>query len=298
LTKYTTKHYTTKYNYCSIRGQMMKKELAPTKELINQKALSKIKKPIDRKRVMEICTLLNGRLSEETVKEVFANLKENPKVTHSQYNSSYYAYKKYLKESTDSIKFRNELRELFNQDEIKPYAIGYNIKELPNLENVTNAIHSSNPSLAYIIKFMANTGLRISEVINIKLSDVTFNGVAHIRFEVLKKKTPIIETIDLPKEFVKEIVEHFHGKEKGIFLFQTKNGKQYNRVNLSNQIKAQLGFSAHKLRHYFAHDVYEKEGIVGVNKLLHQSSMDVTSKYLQKILSTVNYSIHFKEYNK
>lgn len=272
-------------------------KIIANKQVINQKALEKIKKQSDQRRVVELVNFLNGRLTENNLREVFTNLKNNPEITHSQYNSFYYAYKKYLLECTDSIKQKTEIRELFAQDEIKPFAIGYNIKELPDLEKVTGAIRESNPSLAYIIKFMVNTGLRISETINIKLSDVSYNGVAHIRFEVLKKKNPTIETIDLPKDFVKEIVSHFHGRSRqGIYLFETRSGKQYNRVNLSNQIKARVGFSAHKLRHYFAHDVYSKEGIVGVNRLLHQSSMEVTSKYLQNILNTVNYSKHFKDY--
>ena len=284
----------------------MKKELAPTKELINQKALSKIKKPIDQKRVKEICTLLNGRLSEKTVKDVFSHLKKNPEITPSQYNSSYYAYKKYILESTDSINQKATIREFFNQDEIKPYQISYNIKELPKSDTVTDAINSSNPSLAYIIKFMANTGLRISEVIGIKLGGITFNGVAHIQFKVLKKKIDKMENIDLPKEFVRDLILHFHGKDvlndlhhnKEKFLFVTKSGKPYNRVNLSNQIKGKLGFSAHKLRHHFAHEVFEKDGIIGVNKLLHHSNMDVTTKYLQNAMNGINYTAHFKEYNK
>lgn len=264
------------------------------RESVNQKALETIKKKIDRKRVKELLALLDGNLTEKAVLDVFVNLKKDK--THSQYNSAYFAFKKYLLNSTDSVKFRSEVKELFSHDELKPFVIGYNIKELPDRDNVSKAVKDSNPSLAYIIKFLANTGIRISELINVKLADVTFNGKAHIKFTVLKKRNPVEETIDQPKEFIKEIISHFHGNNKGTFLFQTRSGNQYNRVNLSNQIKAKLGFSAHKLRHYFAHEVYSKEGIIGVNKLLHQSSMDVTAKYLQNITNAVSYEKHYDSF--
>ena len=95
---------------------------------------------------------------------------------------------------------------------------------------------------------------------------------------------------------------HFHGMElhkisdKSRALFVTKTGHPYNRVNLSNQIKAKLGFSAHKLRHFFAHEIYTKEGILGVNKKLEQASLEVTSHYWGNIIKSVSYSESFKDY--
>lgn len=278
------------------------KDLQTKKNPINEKALNKIKSPIAQKRVREFLTLLDGKLSEEEIKDTLKQLKKEK--TKSQYNSTYYALKKYFHFSSDSIQKKAEFKEYFNDKDIKPFVIGYSIKEIPTDDSVNNAVQESNPRLSHVIEFLANTGLRVSELINIKLSDISLNGKAHIRVTRLKRKLPIVTTIDLPREYVEEIVSFYHSKtlneikNKNQFLFTTRTGKQFNRVNLSKQIKGKLDVSVHKLRHYFAHREFERtKDVLVVNKLLEQASLEVTRNYLQEIEKSINYSDNFKRYD-
>lgn len=159
---------------------------------------------------------------------------------------------------------------------LTPYEIDLLMKSLP-------------PSVASICKFLAMTGCRISEALDIKLSDIQLIGeVAQVR--ILGKGSKY-RTVKVPASFI------FRTKEKnklGVFLFPTSTGKKQDRRYIHRVVSLygkKLFFkkvSPHTFRHSFATEKIRKTGkIKAVSKYLGHSSASITlDMYTHEELST------------
>lgn len=136
-----------------------------------------------------------------------------------------------------------------------------------------------------IINVLVNTGLRISELINIKNSDVQDYRYKNNDFKKIRivgkgnKERPIYITLELYNQ-IKQI---FNQENK--YLFFSKSGKLLNQVNLYKQIKqcfkvhtGLTNIHPHTLRHYFATQKIsvEKKDLKSVSKYLGHSSTAIT----------------------
>lgn len=131
-----------------------------------------------------------------------------------------------------------------------------------------------------IIKFLFKTGSRVTEMINIRLSDCEpING--YMKIDLMGKGNKQ-RRVAIPKELYDEIRNEFGGK---IYLFESENGKRLNRNNIGHQIKnagKSAGFpniSPHSLRHARATDMLlEKDfSLKAVSKYLGHSSTSITA---------------------
>jgi site-specific recombinase XerD len=102
------------------------------------------------------------------------------------------------------------------------------------------------------ITLLNTTGCRVTEMINIKLSDCeVINETVKIRVMGKGSKERFLR---IPLDLFEEIKEVFQGS---IYLMETGKGKSYNRCYVSNQIhkiglRIGRNISAHSLRHSFA----------------------------------------------
>ena len=260
---------------------------------INSKALEAIKSKTTQKRVVDFLNLATG----QPFKPFFLTTLESAKKEQKDgaYTSFYYGLKKYFHNAIDSIELRKAIDTLFEQTEIKPAIKGYAIKAIPTTDEIVKACNSENYRIGLIIDFIANVGLRVSEVINIKKSDISFKGdIAYISHRVLKKKQSTKATLDISKSFIDKIYLAFDSQE---YLFETNRHTPYNRVNLTKQIEKVLGYKVHSLRHYFAMSVYAESGdIKTVSSLLNHSNTTVTENYL-KALDKPSYAKRFKSFS-
>lgn len=120
------------------------------------------------------------------------------------------------------------------------------------------------------IEFMYSTGCRVTEMINIKLTDCQDLGKA-IKIRLLGKGRKE-RFIKIQKDLYNRIREHYNGST---YLFETSSGEHYNRSYISGQIKKigkliNRNISAHTLRHSWATRM--------VN--LYPGKIDAISKYL------------------
>jgi len=111
--------------------------------------------------------------------------------------------------------------------------------------------------ISCFIKSLFWTGCRVSELINIKLSDCVVNGYASIR---VTGKGDRERVVFMPLDEYENIREVFKGK---VHLFETESGKQYRREYVSHEITRQtekLGYdiSSHTLRHSRAMDLKDR----------------------------------------
>lgn len=132
-----------------------------------------------------------------------------------------------------------------------------------------------------IIKFLWATGCRVSEIIGIHRSDCKQMGdVAYYRVLGKGSKERIVKTSLALYEQVRDV---FRGEE---WLFETANGKQYNRTYISNQIakvsQRAIGrpLRAHALRHSFGtQQIKNGVPISYVSRYMGHSSMSITAQF-------------------
>jgi integrase len=104
-----------------------------------------------------------------------------------------------------------------------------------------------------MITFLVRTGVRVSEMLHIRLADVT-RGAGPLARVRIRGKAGKERTISVKKDFLDQVAGHFQGR---VFLFE-HDGRTYNRVSVTNRIKheslAILGreVSPRQLRHTWA----------------------------------------------
>ena len=133
-------------------------------------------------------------------------------------------------------------------------------------------------AVSLMIEFLALTGLRISEMLSIRIAWLKrTRGNYHIRILGKGGKERIVMA---DRDLVQRILDHFAGK---VFLFEHR-GKTYNRVYVTDRIKLAgrliLGknISAHTFRHSFATEkLKQTKNLKGVSKYLGHSSVSTTA---------------------
>jgi integrase/recombinase XerD len=132
-------------------------------------------------------------------------------------------------------------------------------------------------TISLMTEFLFTTGVRISEMLGVLLSDLKrIND--HYEIRILgkgKKERAVFAGIDL----IMRVQEHFQGTK---WLFE-HSGTPYSRISVTNRIRLQgtliLGreISAHTLRHSFATEKLQQTGnLKAVSKYLGHASTSTT----------------------
>ncbi len=112
---------------------------------------------------------------------------------------------------------------------------------------------SRSRGIRMMIAFLVRTGVRVSEMLHIRLADVA-RGPEPLARVLIRGKAGRERTISVKKDLLDQVAEHFQGR---VFLFE-HDGRTYNRVSVTNRIKheslAILGreVSPRQLRHTWA----------------------------------------------
>jgi len=158
-------------------------------------------------------------------------------------------------------------------------------KSLPKFltkEEILNAVNSIEVKKWFdlrdkaMIMFIYATGLRISEVLNTKISDIE-NGWVKVTMAKGEKQrvVPIAETA------LKLLEEYLQKRPcQSEYLFVNKNCKPLSRISAFNITKKYLNVSPHVLRHSFATAlVLGGADLRVVQELLGHSSLNTTQIY-------------------
>lgn len=163
-------------------------------------------------------------------------------------------------------------------------------KKIPNVltpEEIKKLLEAtSNTRHKLIIKTLYSSGLRVSELTNLKTEDINFDEkIAWVRGGKGKKDRMVIISqnllLDL-KEFIRE-----NSKEKGDYVFGDKNNKKLSERNVQLIIakaKKNAGLEKeihpHTLRHSFAtHLLEDGIDIRKIQELLGHSDLSTTQIY-------------------
>lgn len=125
------------------------------------------------------------------------------------------------------------------------------LKDIESMKAVT----VNDKRLIMIINFMASTGLRISEMIDIKNNDIKVSDSKNMVINIKRGKGEKERTIYIDNSFYKEIKSLFPNSEQIDYLFYNSRCRKYNRQVLWKQIteftEKQLGRKIHP--HMFRH---------------------------------------------
>lgn len=129
-----------------------------------------------------------------------------------------------------------------------------------------------------------NTGLRISDLLSLRVVDIKEKDCVQIR----EKKTNKTKRFPIPKGIQPFIKEFVRGKHKNGYLFRSqKTGKPITRVHAYRIIKdacLELGINnagTHSLRKTFGYHFYKQtKDIALLQKILNHSSQDITLRYI------------------
>ena len=166
-------------------------------------------------------------------------------------------------------------------------------KKLPKFIYYNDLLEILNESLndkdglrdRLIIEMLYATGIRVSELVNIKYSDIDYDNK---RIRVLGKGDK--ERIDYFGDYALEALKNYsstHQRNKNGFLFiNSKGGKLSDRGvryiidNIMNKLSVKVHVTPHVLRHTFATDMLNNGcDIKVVQELLGHSSLKTTEVY-------------------
>lgn len=146
--------------------------------------------------------------------------------------------------------------------------------------------HIEHPLVKIAVMTMAYAGLRISELIDLKLSDV---DLVNKTMKVTGKgdKQRIVPISDTLHEILKDYLANLHPRNSEYFFATKKTGRlsaQYvNKIIRESVKKAGITkkVSAHTLRHSFAsHLIKSKVDVATLQRLLGHTNVRTTSVYL------------------
>jgi integrase/recombinase XerD len=195
----------------------------------------------------------------------------------NQFNPSY--FNQYL--SVLKILYKDVFKQKYKLKDIKPIKVERKLKNIPSsymiksvLDNIKNIKHYT------IIITFASTGIRMDELLNIRLLDVDSNKM---KILILKGKGGRSRFIKLDKKLLKQFKIYYEIYKPKYYLFEGQKKDKYTSSSVNKFIKKHFGedYHAHLFRHYYM--TYMINNDVNPHKLQnmsgHKSYKSVTWYY-------------------
>ena len=140
-----------------------------------------------------------------------------------------------------------------------------------------------NKRLATALTLEANIGIRISDILKLKLNDIVKDGERY-RLDIIEQKTNKKRTFTIPFQ-IYQYIENYCLKNN---ILPTERMFDITERAIQKQLKIVCeylgynGISTHSFRKFFATEIYKNSNynIVLVQQLLQHSSSAITQKYI------------------
>lgn len=141
----------------------------------------------------------------------------------------------------------------------------------------------ANPRIAAVLTAEANLGMRVGDILRLRLCDIVRDG-GRLRLNIVEEKTGKRRTFSVPEE----IYTFFCGYANERNLSPSDKLFPITERAVQKYLKAvcdYLGYaniSTHSFRKWYATDIYNATGhdIILVQKLLQHSSPSITRRYI------------------
>ena len=141
----------------------------------------------------------------------------------------------------------------------------------------------ANPRCAAVLVAEANLGLRIGDILRLRLADIVRDGNRY-RLNITEEKTGKRRTFTVPDEVYQFFCDYAekHKIQPTDILFPIKVRVVQRNLQLVCDALGYKDISTHSFRKWYATDIYERNGhdIVLVQQLLQHSSPTVTRRYI------------------
>lgn len=141
----------------------------------------------------------------------------------------------------------------------------------------------ANPRIAAALTAEANLGMRIGDVLRLRLSDIIVDG-GRYRLNITEEKTGKRRTFTVPNaiyQFFCDYAQENHiGPNERLFDVSVRQVQHH--LKLVCDALGYTNISTHSFRKWYATDIYEASGhdIVLVQELLQHSSTAITRRYI------------------
>ncbi len=222
-----------------------------------------------------IVSLVNSKISNRSINRKVSSLK------------SFYKFLQKTKQIDASPLVKHQALKVLKQVQVP-----FSEKEIFNVLNVLDGGDFESVRNKLIVELFYSTGIRRSELINIKITDIDY---VNETVKVLGKRNkeryiPLLKSVRKSLKKYSEIREEIEGEEP--YLFLTKKGKKiydtlvYRTINnYFSAVSSKVKKSPHVIRHSFAtHLLNEGADLNAVKELLGHSSLASTQIYTHSSL--------------
>lgn len=156
-------------------------------------------------------------------------------------------------------------------------------------ENLIRTIRSGydgslpNDRVATALELEANLGIRISDIVKLRLSDIIRDG-GRYRLEIIEQKTGKARRFTVPAELYKYIqdycIDHEIASSAVIFPVTTRAVQKI--LKQAADHLSYEGIGTHSFRKFFATEIYKNNNynLLLVQQLLQHSSPAITQRYI------------------
>jgi site-specific recombinase XerD len=219
-----------------------------------------------------------NELTPERLKDYFLYCVEKLKITESQMQSRINAVKFYFEQVLGREKIFFDIPRPKMPSQLPKHISHRDIKKL--FSAVENEKH------ALILKLCYGMGLRVSEIVNLKIADIDSGNMQVLIARAKGKKD---RYVNLPESILEDLRSYFRGYRPKKYLFEGRNGGKYNirsvqKVfeNTLKKAKINKKTGIHGLRHSFATHLLEKgTDISYIQNLLGHNDVKTTLIYAQ-----------------
>jgi site-specific recombinase XerD len=155
----------------------------------------------------------------------------------------------------ESLKKKYELDEVLKSVKLKKIdAVAVPTAKVLRIDEVKKLVaRTRDETISLMVAFICGTGVRVSEMLGIKLSDMKMGKGEFVLVRIMGKGSRE-RIINVKRKFIDRIRKHFRGET---FLFE-HHGRRFNRISVTNRIKHEslkhIGreVTASQLRHTWA----------------------------------------------
>lgn len=153
------------------------------------------------------------------------------------------------------------------------------------IDTIRNGFLDSRPNnrVATALVLEANLGIRVSDIVNLKLNDIVKDGDRY-RLDITEQKTGKSREFTVPKELYNYIKQYCIDNEikSNEIIFPITERAIQKHLKLTCDFLGYEGISTHSFRKFYATNIYlnNNYNIVLVQQLLQHSSTAITQRYI------------------